>query len=289
MKIGQMMILCNKSEFLGLLIFSILILNIQCKSLELQSHWADQEIVIDGKNTEWQNRLTYFEKENIFLSIANDDSFLYLCFSTLNRELVRQISGRGLIVWFNLKNGDHEKWGIRYPMGMMPGDEFEGMGRMRRDASTDSLRQSIMADMFNHAPSEMELLSDVKEGGTRIGIHEIQGLEIRTSLVDGLMTYELKVAIAGNEANLYSANRNQENEIQIRFEIPEINREEMKEQMASVRGSSMRGGGGRGGGGGKRGRGGTRGQRPQRPTVSTKLKKEIVVQLAETPDTIINF
>src|ERR1041384_6954557 len=70
-----------------------------CGWVEFPSHWRTHEIVVDGRNSEWQDSLTYLlEDRQSSLGFVNDDRDLYVCLISANRDLQRQAARPGLIV-----------------------------------------------------------------------------------------------------------------------------------------------------------------------------------------------
>ncbi|MFQ5772387.1 MAG: hypothetical protein ACE5HX_17760, partial [bacterium] len=45
--------------------------------LKLNSNWQSKEIAIDGDHEDWQDAMTFVEKKNVSVGIANDAEFLY--------------------------------------------------------------------------------------------------------------------------------------------------------------------------------------------------------------------
>jgi len=54
--------------------------------MSLQSKWRDKDIVIDAKDNEWQDCQLYTDQATqTNIGIYNDDSYLYICFSTMDK------------------------------------------------------------------------------------------------------------------------------------------------------------------------------------------------------------
>jgi hypothetical protein len=85
----------TKNNYLNRLLISslIIILTISslagCKKLELNSHWREQDITIDGINEEWENATTYVDDDNVLIGIMNDEVYLYLSLMSNNRFMWR--------------------------------------------------------------------------------------------------------------------------------------------------------------------------------------------------------
>lgn len=89
-----------------------------CKNLELNSHWRDREVTVDGINSEWENSTIYIEDEKILVGVMNDQDFLYISLITGSPALRRQMMGQGFIIWFDPEGGKKKVFGIQYPLGL---------------------------------------------------------------------------------------------------------------------------------------------------------------------------
>ncbi|MFQ5674911.1 MAG: hypothetical protein ACE5G1_03360 [bacterium] len=232
-------------------ILAVFILTGCGSTLKLDSDWRQQEITIDGKQSDWQDALTFVEKKDVSIGVANDGEFLYICLVSADRILPRQMVRRGFTVWIDPKGGKDKTFGIRFPIGMLEsGMMEEAMGRGRgRDEAIDPER---MKELFEQTMSELEILGPEKEDRHRYSMSELEGLEVKIGEpADGLV-YEIKVPLYKTEQYPIAVGLAEGEKIGVGFETVEFDRSALRQR---------RGGGGFGGGrgGGRRGFRGGRG------------------------------
>ena len=105
---------------------------LNCHGIKLESHWRNHEITIDGDASDWENALYLIKDKNIDIGVMNDDQFLYICVSHIDRRTFYQAAARGLTLW--LKPEHRDKIGIKYPVGIQ-GDEGTPMMEFEPDSS----------------------------------------------------------------------------------------------------------------------------------------------------------
>jgi hypothetical protein len=83
--------------------------------------WKDRDLVIDGRNGDWQGALGYLQDPPVMLGFLNDDNAIYICLST-NIPAVREgMLRRGITVWIDPKGGKRKTLGIRLSPSAPPG------------------------------------------------------------------------------------------------------------------------------------------------------------------------
>ena len=70
------------NSWLYLLIPAIIISNYGCASIEQNSEWMQDKIMVDGKAEDWESNLTYYEDDGIMIGFHNDISDMYICMKT---------------------------------------------------------------------------------------------------------------------------------------------------------------------------------------------------------------
>jgi hypothetical protein len=104
-----------------LLIFIGLIFLINCASqTPYISKTKDIDIQIDGNPEEWTGSLQYFDDAGLGYSIRHDQENIYLVAVTNDRQMIRQIRARGLLIWFDVTGKTNKEVGIKYPVGLLP-------------------------------------------------------------------------------------------------------------------------------------------------------------------------
>jgi uncharacterized membrane protein YgcG len=223
-----------------------------CGSLEIPSHWRRQAIEIDGKIGDWQNAMVQIEDKPFIVGILNDSNYLYISFVTDDQSLQRQITFRGLTVWFDHEGGEDKRFGIKYPLGVQAmGAAQYGRGSEEERNPDDSLRERPPLDT-----NEAEIVGPTEKDHHRVRIVELKQIAMKMDVSNGRLTYEMRVPLVDNGPDPYAIGTRIGTAIGIGFETAA--RAERQQSGESER-SDMPGGGmgrGGGGGGGRRGRGG---------------------------------
>lgn len=246
-----------------------------CKKLNLESPSLDREIIIDGNYDDWSGQMQLLEKDKISVGLMNDAEYLYLSLVTNDRQIRSQMMFMGFTLWLDPLGGKKKTFGIRFPIGMT---EFGmSMREMREERN-----QAQMEDIFFQAMYELEILGPDDGDRTRLGVSEIQGLEVKANPSRGSFVYELKLPLKAEGLYNYAINIEPGSLIGIGLETQEMDRGMMGDGMGSGGmggGRDRIGGGGRRGGGGQGGRGGGMGGSGGREAPQP-LKVWAVVQLA---------
>ncbi len=218
-----------------------------CGSLELQSHWRDHEVVIDGKNTEWYGFSVVLDKERVSASLLNDEDYLYIGLVVTDRGLQRQIMRQGITFWFDRNGSDDKKFGIRFPLGFSrPGFSRDKMGER---GGSDQQRENV-----SDGSSELEIYRLGGEQHQRMTMAQASGIEARFHTLHDTLMYELKVPLADNASHPFAIDTTPGSVIGVGVES---SHDFEKPPEGTVEGEGGRGGfGGRGGGGRRNGFGG---------------------------------
>lgn len=255
-----------------------------CKrTVSVNSHWAAEEIIVDGQDIDWRSGgLYYDEKTNTKIGIKNDAQSLYVCLICKNENIQRQILQKGFTLWVSQNKAKNKLWGFRYPVeadgpGDMrgsarpegdryigtsnpeeapSGDTEGGRGMERPEENFPGGREAAPAgeepggkdDQRFGSSNEFELLSSEDEPGRLVRSEDLsaQGIEGKYSQKQqGGLVYELKIPIKETEQTPYAAAASEKGDCLIGF---------VSEKTESM---GMGGGGMNGGmGGGEMGRGG---------------------------------
>ena len=237
-----------------------------CKDLELDSEWRDRAITIDGAAAEWRNALTYDEETKTSVGVVNDEEYVYLCLTSVDRVAATRMAGLGFTVWFDPEGRKEKTFGIHFPLGMLESGRPMDSRKSMRDSKE-------FQKLFEDLGSEIEILGPGKGQRIRESLVSTGGIEVKMAYSKGNLVYELKVPLNESEAHLYAIGAGAGKTIGIGFETSELDREQMREMM-SQRGSGTGGRGGKGGMGQRGGRGGMRqgGGMPEPFELWTKVK-----------------
>ena len=251
------------------------------KRQQIDSHWRDRDVVIDGDNSEWAGPLRPVEENHpIIMAAMNDGQFLYVVLSTSDAAARRQILRQGLIVWFDPSGGDKKHFGVKFPVGVLP-EEASGRGGFRRgpaggrppgDPGSGDPAQPDQLEPTNR----LEVYGPQKDDAHSFVTDMAPGIAVKIGQVEGYLVYELKVPLARTADTPYAIEAKPGTLIGFGLETPKM------ERPAREGRGGMGGLGGRGGGMGGRGRGmGGRGGGDRSQFEQAKpLKSWATIQLA---------
>jgi len=275
-----------KSKVIVLGAFIFVLLGAHCKKDQLTSAWRDMDIIIEGDSSEWQEHLFYNKDKNISIGLLNDDEAVYLCLVTRDANLKKQVIGGGLILWLDSEGGKHKTFGIKYPIGLIEkGVPPRKLTRGMREAD-DQFTDEKMSLYFDQTFTGLQVLTKRGRESNFYTLNEVKakGLEIKASIKNDVLTYELKVPF-NFDAGIASLSLDVAAPLGVGLETPELDRSEMQQKMRAdtfgKTGGSRGGMRGRGSGTGGGGRGGMRGRssgmggqpviRPQPVKIWTKV------------------
>jgi hypothetical protein len=246
--------------YLALLIIFISISIINCSgALEVQSTAQKNPLKIDGFDDDWDIPPKILRGQQISYRISNDDKFIYLCFTTNDRETVLQIFSLGLTVWFDKSGKDNEIFGVHYPMGM------EGKGypvknprgdRNDNRESSDRLFNELMESL-----KKIEIISPEKDKPETMNVTQIKGIEVNIGNLNSSLIYELKVPLKKTQDFEYAINSDTVLSLGIGFQTGKFDPNIIKSgdmNKDTPSGGDNSGGGRRGGGRSGSGSGGVR-------------------------------
>ena len=177
--------------------FGVLIVT-GCAPLDIASHWQTRAVRVDGIADEWQGTLTSIAKGKAWVGLINDSEYVYVCLTTVDRQLQRQIMGSGFTVWFDPEGGKNPLLGIQYPMGLAEGGV---LSRMRSfDADSAKQRQQAAGE-FAQAMSQMEIIGPGKDERHRLSVGSAGGLEARVSGEGDWFVYELRIPLTAGDGH----------------------------------------------------------------------------------------
>jgi hypothetical protein len=261
----------KKSYVLLCFLFIFTIFQIGCETIELDSHWLDREIVVDGIGDDWLGAKYYFTDSHISVGLFNDESHLYFCMVAENPMIRAQLMRQGFTLWFDPKGEKDKVFGIRFPLGMQGGER--PMGGLPREQD-----QEEMTKKFERTSTELEILGPGKDEVKKMAVKDAEGIEIELKASTGLIVYEIKIPLASSKENPYAVGAAAGDKIGVGLDSP---KPQMK-RSSGMRG--MPGMGGRGGGSRGGGMGGMSGRRMpgggMQPGMPKELKIWANVQLA---------
>lgn len=204
-----------------------------CKKLELNSHWREQDINIDGINEEWENATTYVDDENILIGVMNDSEFLYVSLLSNDRFMWNRMTGMGFTIWFDFKGGRKKRFGIQYPLGFQEmGEPMMGWGdhEQNREKRHEIIEQSLL---------ELKVLGSDEDDWDRMLVKDATGIEVKVNNDNRSFVYELKIPLMKTDKHPYAIGIEPGETVGVCLEMQKVDRE----RMMAGRGGGMRGGG----------------------------------------------
>jgi hypothetical protein len=210
-----------------------------------ESRPLDHQVIVDGKTDDWRGDLFVAEGERIELGFLNDRENLYICLLTTDNFVRAQILTQGLTVWFDPKGKTDKVFGIKFPVGLPPGERKMPLGDNPEGPDLENLPKVPM--------TEMEIIRSEKEPVQKLNVAEAQGIEVKVVPSSGLIVYELKIPLVKTEQHPIAVGVEPGKTVGIGFETPKFDLSQMPRRRGGIPG------GGRppmGGGAGQEGMGG---------------------------------
>jgi len=165
-----------------------------CNEWTITSNWKSRPVTIDGKDTEWQEEMAQIE--NVYIGLANDDEYLYMCLSATDKVAKAQMLGlfkQSFCLWFDPAGGTKRAFGLR----VSNESPFMNEALVNKLKFIDTSAFNVIAtEMMNHMDIEVlrdnypvALLSETK------GIDAAMG----TSMNGRKLTFEFKIPLTKNE------------------------------------------------------------------------------------------
>lgn len=142
---------------------------------------------IDASLSDWDGALTPVKDRSVSISALPTDSLLYVALLIQDRDLIRSVAEKGLIVWVDPAGKQRHTYGIRYPYGRRAQRPQEGSP----DASTSSVQSSALGEVLS---SDVGILRNDTLRSRRPP-HFSSGLRLEASLDSGSLIYELALPV----------------------------------------------------------------------------------------------
>ncbi len=241
-----------------------------CGAIQMKSRWTTTPIDITSITSDLQNVLTPVEDKPAMIGILNDSNYLYIALVTNDRSIQRQILARGFTIWFDRAGGDTKQFGVRFPLGMQPGD-FQRMREMwnkENERPTEDSRSSFLPPLDT---LEADILGPKLGEHERVKVHDLKQVAVKIFMSDDRVQYNIRVPLTDNGPQPYAIGTSIGSTIGIGFETASLEaRPKMK--MGDEQSDGTGGGIGMGAGGGRRGGRGGIGSDGERPTMEKRTE-----------------
>lgn len=260
-------------RLIGLALGGLLLIG--CGEPKLGSHWVDREITVDGNHLEWEGAVYSVDDLDGSIGLFNDDSNLYICLATTDQDLMRQVLGTGLTIWFDPEGGSKKTFGVRFPLGLREqGREGE---RPERGERPDP---SMMWARLEESEPELEIVRG--DEATRMFVAQAAGIDLKIDETNGAFVYELVVPLDGGSGRPFAIQAAPGQTIGVGLETPEMEQPSMQRSGRGGTPGGGKGGGRRGGGMGGGGRGGMMSGGRSGPKLPTPVNVWLQVDLASS-------
>ena len=185
-------------------------------NVQVNSVRAPANIKIDGKATEWNNKFqAYNHATDIFYTVSNDDSKLYLIVQAPDRSVINKIMSGGITFTVQTLGKKTDKGGISvtYPLfdkknipfippvfGVRrgPGDEIATpAGSYNRVNDSKDFKSDSMMRIFNKSLTDYSKfigVTGIKTLDTLIAVYNVDGIRV-AELFDNKICYTYELAI----------------------------------------------------------------------------------------------
>jgi hypothetical protein len=184
-----------------------------------ESRPLDRQVIVDGKTDDWRGDLFVAEGERIELGFLNDRENLYVCLLTTDNFVRAQILMQGLTVWFDPQGKTNKVFGIKFPVGLPPGERKIPLGENPEGPDLENLPKVPM--------TEMEIIRSEKEPPQKLNVAEAQGIEVKVVPSSGLIVYELKIPLVKTEQHPIAVGVEPGKTVGIGFETPKFDPSQM--------------------------------------------------------------
>lgn len=142
---------------------------------------------IDASLSDWDGTLTPVKERSVSMGALPTDSLLYVALLIQDRDLIRTVAERGLIVWVDPAGKQQHTYGIRYPYGIQAQRSRQGTP----DASPPSAQASALDDVLS---SDVGILrNDTLR--QRMPPRFSSGLRLKASLDSRSLIYEVAIPV----------------------------------------------------------------------------------------------
>jgi hypothetical protein len=209
-----------------ILIFFVLpLLVMGCGDQEINSHWSNGNIKIDGNQEDWGNKIIFFKDENIGIGIQNDSNNVYICLVTSNRAHIIRALRNGLTIWIDPQN-KNRTYGIKYPIGM----SNDMMFNYQQNQNGDYQDMGSMMKKYESSLNEFELVNKDGELLSAIPVKNDYGIELKVNITRDQLVYELKIPLDHSFNKGFFVNTTPGSHIRLGFEEGKFDRSQIQQR-----------------------------------------------------------
>jgi len=167
-----------------------------CTSMLLvKSDWSNNQIVVNGKDNDWDDSMFYIPDTQLTAGVRNDSNYMYIILKSTNRQQASQILGLGLTVWFDPSGGTGKDFGIHFPLGRTEFREFKPQTEQNQGENQGFVEKT---------PNELEIIGVNKNGPVRLSIADAKGVELQLHRGENSLVYEMRIPLHHSPDHLYA-------------------------------------------------------------------------------------
>ena len=214
----------NKSDIIRKVLLPVLIIFTvtACSSVKYISSWNDNNITVDGDQSDWTNKLKYIEDERAAVGVFNDDNNLYLCLTTDDRGKIMQILNLGMTLWIRPDKDNEKTFGIRYPLIPDDFDLRDMRRRQKNDSDADYLKKMLKG--YQEKQNELQIVNEDNYSLYAYPVSNTSGINIKLGESMRQLVYEISIPISGNSKSEFSVDLFPGDNLTIGFETNEFQR-----------------------------------------------------------------
>ncbi len=211
-----------------IILFLLLMFLFGCEPLSLKSHWADQPIVIEGNDADWQAvPLDHVESWGASLGVCNDAGHLYMLFYFENPMLMMVARSRGIVLEFFNSDSRETIFKLHYT-----GIDTLGSASEPEDSFWLCLNADQKKEFINRqAILKNRIAVTKRENTVKISPDGSQGLSAARVYHPMFCGYEFRIPIRKKGDNPYTLDTDLGKSIDVRIHIGE---QKTKDESASM-------------------------------------------------------
>ena len=151
-----------------------------CSGVSVQSSWRNPDVKIDGAGDEWVESLVQIGNTSTAVGVSNDAEALYLAIVPWNQQVLVQVAGTGLYLWFQPERDAAKRFALHFPNG----DVSIALQMAQTLSRTETLKlirqladQDTMVELLDHDSRVIAKLSraDAAANGLEVSLGDYRG------------------------------------------------------------------------------------------------------------------
>ena len=239
----------NNKRIFRCFVFSLLVLSLTLslfsKKTVNESVWADNPVIVDGKNAEWQDvQPLAKEKMKIDYAFKNDNHYLYVLFTFKDPQFMSSLSSSGITLWLSNKGKKKKKYGVKFLRRMITADHFIAILEKQHGPLPDEKKAEIKKKKA-YSIYQNGVVNKDSETVIPIKVASAQAPAFKVSQGPGTVIYEFRVPLQNVEGKIVGIGTTPGADIAVGFEwggmTPQV-KAMLSKKYGTPRGRSSKGG-----------------------------------------------